>query len=207
MKQTPEYRTCLRKNIRFQPFSNDDKTVCKKLIYDGEKNDKSFEPGRMLWPLTTLYFRELGQNWKDDREYQFLLKTVYAVAGKELPVVQRAVAWVIINRAKNNLDANRKEWGGPTIEGVCKTFECWGKPITLRDRDDWTNWNAIDQWLPNVKEELNEWDPSRGSLDFLEHPTEIVDASRAIKEYEVKFGKFKFYKIPYSSMQHCQCKI
>jgi len=193
VKQTPEYRTSLSKNIRFEPVSKHAETFNSpaSLIYDGEKDDKSFEPGRTLWPLKKLYVRELRENnWKDEREYQVLLKTVYAVASKELPAAQRAGAWVIINRAK-------KEWGGSTIEGVCRKIDRWQKPIRSINM---TYLNAIDKWLPNVEQELKGWDPSRGSLDFLKHPEKKEISAFGTRKYDyvsvVKIGKIQFYKYP-----------
>lgn len=183
MKQTPEYRTCLSKNIRFQLFNNAMENSGPSLVYDGEKHDKSFEPGRTLWPLRDLYYMELGQDWKGKRDYQILLKTVYALASKEPPVVQRAIAWVIINQA---------EWGGKSIEEVCKTFKCWEKPIPVNSM---TDWNAIDKWLPNVKREMNGWDPSRGSI-YLVDPAERYSSFSSKKPCDINIGNFKFYKNP-----------
>lgn len=195
MKQTPEYRTSLTKKIRFKRATTQGKAA---LIYDGKVDDNSFEPGRTLWPQKKLYLRELrGKNWEEDREYQILLKTVYAVAGKELPVVQRAVAWVIINRAEKY----KKEKNEPiTIESVCKEFDCWKNPIKVTDLD---KWSAIDKWLPNVKKELgsdrkgrNGWDPSRGSLSFLEGQEKLYYPYGTLIRCEIEIGNFKFYKNP-----------
>jgi len=165
------------------------------LIYDGEVDDPSFEPARTLWPMRDFYYKALGHKWKEEREYQVMLKTVFAVAGKESAIAQRAVAWVILNRAKENRD----DWGGNKIEGVCKALRCWTNKIIVdtRNQNDTKSWNEIDQWLPNVELELNRWDPSRGSLDFLKHPQEN-SVNGVIQQCDIRFGNLKFYKNPVS---------
>jgi len=199
MKQIPEYRSSLRKTIRFQ--------LCKaneqfepKVIFDGEIDDKSFALARNFWPQQCFYLNELGHKKRKTKGYESMLRTIHAVACNESPVAQRAIAWVIINRAR----ANRSDFGGKKYENVCKKLIqlCKSVKIELTAPNFDEAWNAIDQWLPNVENELSNvpgkrWDPSRGSLDFLKGSLEKFDEKdKKVVNCSIQFGKLKFYKDP-----------
>lgn len=201
IKQTPEFRSSLQKTVRFQLIKPTASNVGQPplVLYDGEVDDPSFEPGRALWPMKDFYHEALGHMNKRTKDYQFMLKTVHAVAGKESHVAQRAFAWVIINRVR----ANQIDLGGGTYEGVCKTLTefCTHSKIELIPSVIDQAWEAIDQWLPNVEKELSNppyrkaWDPSRGSLGFLkDDPLKKVNANGMI--VEIQLGNLKFYKSP-----------
>ncbi len=202
MKQTPEFRSSLQKTVRFQLIkTNTSVGQLQPPLYDGEVDDPSFEPGRTFWPMKYLYNNALGHKKRKTREYQIMLKTVHAVAGKESHVAQRAFAWVIINLTRANLT----HWGGNTKEGVCKKLIefCKSAQIDLVPSNMDQAWNAIDQWLPNVEDELSKvpgkgWDPSRGSLGFLKEPRKKVDAIGTRLNCSIQFGNLKFYKDPVS---------
>lgn len=201
MKQTPEFRSSLQKAVRFKiTKTNAGVEQPAFILYEGEVDDPSFEPGRTFWPMKDLYHEALGYGKKKTREYQIMLKTVYAVAGKESNVAQRAFAWIIINRAK----ANQTDLGGSTYEGVCKTLIefCTRSKIELIPLVIDQAWEAIDQWLPNVEKELSQerhhrkaWDPSRGSLGFLKDDSKKkLHANGMI--VEIQLGNLKFYNSP-----------
>jgi N-acetylmuramoyl-L-alanine amidase len=127
---------------------------------------------------------------RNSEDYKILLKTIYAEARGEAEEGQRAVAWVIKNRA----DLNREYWGGNTIAGVCKKqgqFECW------KGRDDigiheMASYRAIDKWLPQVY--VQKPDPTNG-CDHYNNPTKEGDPdwtkNCSLKE---KIGNHQFYK-------------
>jgi len=61
---------------------------------------------------------------RGDSEQRIFAATLYAVARGESELGQRAVVWVIKNRAAKD----RSYWGGSSIKGVClaqSQFECW----------------------------------------------------------------------------------
>jgi N-acetylmuramoyl-L-alanine amidase len=90
---------------------------------------------------------------QSSQDYQILLDTVFTEAGGQPEECQRAVAWVIKNRA----DMNRPKWGGNTIAGVCVhpgQFECWKDDkrhmIAEGKRKDPQSLRTLDAWLPEV---------------------------------------------------------
>lgn len=86
-------------------------------------------------------------------EYKVLKKTIFGEARGESEAGQRAVAWVILNRANQG-----EKYGGPTIKGVClkaNQFECWKHGQKRREMEagiinEPGIFAAIDQWLPYV---------------------------------------------------------
>lgn len=128
---------------------------------------------------------------RNSYDYQTLLKTIYGEARGESELGQRAVAWVINNRAK----LNRGYWGGNTIAGVCRApfqFECWNglSDIVMLEtaaRD------ATDSWLPWVYQGS---DPSLGSQYYNNPDKEGYPdwTTRVIRT--VKIGAHQFYKDP-----------
>lgn len=126
---------------------------------------------------------------KNSYDYQILLKTIYGEARGESELGQRAVAWVIYNRAK----LNRANWGGNTLAGVCRwpyQFECWnGKnDIAMTEtkaRDD------IDRWLPTVYQGS---DPTSGSQYFNNPDKEGYPSWTVGKTRTIKIGGHQFYR-------------
>ena len=158
--QIPEYRSSLVKTMRFK-HDQTNENVEPTVIYDGEVDDESFALARDLLPLNTLYHKALGHKKRKEKYYQVMLKTIYAVASQEPAVAQRAIAWVIINRARQDWTSrNLTELDGDTIEKVCKAFDCWKQEENMRVYQ-MDKFNEIDQWLPNVEKDLKGWDPNR----------------------------------------------
>jgi len=128
---------------------------------------------------------------RNSYDYQTLLKTVYAEARGEVEQGQRAVAWVIKNRA----DLNRGYWGGNTIAGVCRKpgqFECWNGRSDIEMSETRAR-DSINAWLPSVY--LGP-DPSRGS-DHYNNPDKegYPDWTRNCQK-TVKIANHQFYKGP-----------
>jgi len=132
---------------------------------------------------------------KHSDDYQTLLKTVYAEARGEVEEGQRAVAWVIKNRA----DLNRSYWGGRSIAAVCRMrddqgryqFECWQYgDIVMSDTHAR---NSIDAWLPNVY--LGR-DPTGGSDHYNNPEKEGYPPWTKNCEWTVKIENHQFYKGP-----------
>ena len=126
---------------------------------------------------------------RNSYDYQTLLKTIYSEARGESELGQRAVAWVIYNRAK----LNREYWGGNTLAGVCKRpsqFECWnGKSDIIMSEIGARD--AIDRWLPSV---FQGSDPTFGS-QYFNNPDNDGNpdwTTRVIRT--VKIGGHQFYK-------------
>nr|CAH0108845.1 unnamed protein product [Daphnia galeata] len=106
---------------------------------------------------------------RESCDYQILHKTIFAEARGESELGQRAVAWVIKNRA----DQNRDYWGGDTIAGVCLQpgqFECWNPDrsylIDVGIDSEPDAFSGIDAWLPEV---YLSPDPT-GGADFYNNP-------------------------------------
>jgi N-acetylmuramoyl-L-alanine amidase len=131
---------------------------------------------------------------RESYDYQILHKTIFAEARGEPELGQRAVAWVIRNRAEQNRDY----WGGESIAGVClqpSQFECWNSDRSYLIDEAISNepdvFNDIDSWLPEV---YLSPDPTEGA-DFYNNPdiegyppwTENVDRG-------IKIGNHQFYK-------------
>jgi N-acetylmuramoyl-L-alanine amidase len=128
---------------------------------------------------------------RNSNDYQTLLKTVYAEARGEDERGQRAVAWVIKNRA----DLNREYWGGNTIAGVCRKsgqFECWNGRNDI-DMPETHSRNAIDAWLPDVYRHA---DPSGGSDHYNNPAKEGYPSWTQNCRQTVKIGNHQFYKGP-----------
>ena len=125
----------------------------------------------------------------NSHDYQILLRTIYAEARGELLMGQKAVAWVIYNRAK----LNRGYWGGSTIAGVCKQpgqFQCWnGKSDIVMTEIDARQ--AIESWLPTV---FQGSDPTGGCCYFNNPDKEgYPDWTTRVKR-GCKIGGHQFYQ-------------
>jgi len=84
----------------------------------------------------------------NSNDYQVLLRTIYCEARGEPTEGQRAVAWVIKNRAIRNLS----HWGGSNIANVCKQrlqFSCWNGVTDIR-MPDVSARASIERWLRTV---------------------------------------------------------
>lgn len=133
---------------------------------------------------------------KSSRDYQVLLDTIFAEARGESEQGQKAVAWVIKNRA----DLNRSYWGGNTIAGVCLhpgQFECWNgdgaQRIAEAKRREPGAVAAIESWLPNV---FLGRDPSNGSDHYNNPDKEGYPSWTNNCRRTVKIGHHQFYKGP-----------
>lgn len=82
-------------------------------------------------------------------------KTIYGEARNQPENGQKEVARVIRERAAQN----RPEWGGNTIEGVCKKMECWEgvEDILIGDPDPY--WK-IRRWSDQLYDEPLKSDPN-----------------------------------------------
>ncbi len=128
------------------------------------------------------------------RDYQVLLDTVFGEAREEQEMVQRAVAWVMKNRA----DLNRAYLGGNTIAGVCqhpRQFECWTSPDQIQKNKylHRESFCAIDAWLPNVYLTI---DPTGGA----DHYYNVNKKEKLIWgegcKHTTKIGNHQFFKAP-----------
>ncbi|KAI9556720.1 hypothetical protein GHT06_016511 [Daphnia sinensis] len=127
-------------------------------------------------------------------EYHILHKTIFAEARAEPELGQRAVAWVIKNRA----DQNQPYWGGNTIVGVCLQpfqFECWNPDrshlIDEAIRSEPEAFNAMDTWLPEVY--LNP-DPTDGADHYNNPDKEGYPPWTNNVDPVIKIGNHQFYK-------------
>ena len=106
---------------------------------------------------------------RNSYDYQTLLKTIYSEARGESELGQRAVAWVIYNRAK----LNRIKWGGSTLEDVCEQRGLFQntkptvhlsvaavKYVMYKVGTGEDHFQLLDSWLPAVYQGL---DPSHGT--------------------------------------------
>jgi N-acetylmuramoyl-L-alanine amidase len=131
---------------------------------------------------------------KQSEDYQVLKKTIFAECRGEPQIGQKAVAWVIKNRA----DLNRVYWGGNTIAGVCLElghFECWNADrrhlIEEGIRMEPGAYAAIDAWLPTV---FQGSDPS-GGADHYNNPDKEGYPPWTNNCYRLqKIGNHQFYK-------------
>ncbi|KAI9556477.1 hypothetical protein GHT06_016265 [Daphnia sinensis] len=131
---------------------------------------------------------------RDSEEYKTLLKTVFGEARGESVEGQRAVAWVIKNRA----DLNRSYWGGSNIARVCKhpgQFECWNDASyienAIRSTSGKAEYDAIDRWLPHVYQGP---DPTGGADHFNNPDKEGYPSWTANCHFLMKIGGHQFYK-------------
>ncbi|CAF0903417.1 unnamed protein product [Rotaria sordida] len=126
-----------------------------------------------------------------DREV--LAKTIYGEARGESREGQEAVGHVIKNRAQ----ANKSDWGGNSISGVClqhKQFECWNGrgDIEIKEQD------AYEQCLQVADSILNgsSQDPTRGA-DHYNNPNKEPNAEWPEKCTVLgDVGQHRFYKGP-----------
>ncbi len=131
---------------------------------------------------------------RGSRDFQVLLDTIFAEARGESEQGQRAVAWVIKNRA----DMNRPYWGGGSIADVCLRpgqFECWnGNGAQKIEEDKRREPGAvaeIEAWLPNV---FLGRDPSNGSDHYNNPSKEGYPPWTANCHRTVKIGNHQFYR-------------
>jgi len=113
--QTPEFRSSLSKTIRFRRIQDPVEIIP---VYDGETK-QPFQHARA-------YHNSLG--WKErkrisDSDYNALFRTIYGetiMKKIQNERVQKAIAWVILNR----FNENRDYWGeNPSLEKVCDEFK------------------------------------------------------------------------------------
>ena len=131
---------------------------------------------------------------KNSYDYKILLDTIFAEARGEPELGQKAVAWVIKNRA----DLNKSYWGGNTIAGVCLQpgqFECWNADkrheIEEGKRREPDVLRSIDSWLPSV---FCGSDPSNGSDQYNNPDIEGYPSWTNNCDCTVKIGNHQFYK-------------
>lgn len=128
--------------------------------YDGIKIDPmGFETARKKWAAKG-YKKKIRIS---NRDYTFLLSTILGEASGEGNEVQKAIAWVILNR----YNLNKDEWGGNTsLEAVCKEFK-QVDPATLSRHlklgTDSTE--PVLHWVPDSIYDSNE-DPTKGATYF-----------------------------------------
>ncbi len=127
------------------------------------------------------------------RDYQVLLDTVFGEAREEQEMVQRAVAWVIKNRA----DLNRAYWGGKTIAGVCqhlRQFGCWNSDQIRKNKyEHREKFCDINAWLPNV---YLTSDPTGGADHYYNvNKKENLIWAEGCK-HTTKIGDLQFFKSP-----------
>lgn len=190
VKQTPELRSMLTKKIYFQNIASSNRVKINS-VYDGEKKDDLFKIGRKISKSRSTYF---GEKVKREVWYQVLLYTIHAVAKDEPEVCQRAVAWTINNMSKKNKNASNG-WYADCIEEVCWLLSCWQSDLFQE-----TKWNQdledIDNWLPNVFEELEQWDFSMNSTYFNNPSIDNRDLTKELGNVvrTVKIGNIQFYQ-------------
>lgn len=132
-------------------------------------------------------------------ENKILAMTIFAEAWDEPIEGQRAVAWVIKNRADQGT-----KYGGPTIKGVClekDQLDCWNygpKAInSLINSNVQTQaaYKAIEKWIPNVFWESSD---STSKSDYFNNPSieGYLDGPnfRYRVKRTVKIGNLQFYK-------------
>lgn len=134
---------------------------------------------------------ELDKNSKD---YEILKKTVFAEARGESKEGQRAVAWVIKNRANQGTKYSKDG----TIAGVCLKpyqFSCWNQDekhlIEQGIKKERHVYDAMDEWLPKVYKSP---DPT-GGADHYFCPSKIPTPDWVKNcEFKGEIGNHKFYK-------------
>lgn len=129
---------------------------------------------------------------RDDSEYQHLLQTIYAHFRNESTTIQQCIAWVI----KNRTEYNRPEWGGYTIEGVCRTFPCWKRGRVNVKMLDRAAQASIENWLPTV---FDISDPTRRAVMY-HNPVLKTSHRKPVPSPDkytlsIKIGFYNFYKI------------
>jgi len=88
--------------------------------------------------------------FRSDKEFEIVQQTIYAEARGEPLEGQKAVAWVIYNRAKKGVS-----YFGKTMQDVCLKpyqFECWFANVkpTWHPPKETQAYNKIGGWLKTV---------------------------------------------------------
>lgn len=121
-----------------------------------------------------------------------LAQTVYHEARGEGAQGWRAVAFVIMTRAR----ANRSRWGGSSVSDVCKQqfqFECWnaGRNTEINDT---TTYNAIKKVTDRIYEGSDRDDPTGGADHYNNPRKEGYPPWTGGCTPTVKIGNHQFYK-------------
>jgi len=128
----------------------------------------------------------------DEKEIDYLAKTMYAEARGESDEGQKWVGHVIKNRA----NANRQHWGGNTIEGVCKApyqFECWnGKSDIDTSEKNGETYRKVKNLAREVYYEQR--DPTGGADHYNNPSKEKADWVKNVRKVPGPEGGHQFYK-------------
>lgn len=125
---------------------------------------------------------------KHSKKFQVLLKTVYAEARGQPVECQKAIAWTVANRVRQN----RPEWGGSDTEDVCKKrhqYPSWTDKIDIEMPDEETR-RSIESWLRFV---FNEPDPTGGATHYYD-PQKKLPLWLGKHVFLKKIGKYRFYR-------------
>lgn len=186
-KQTPEFRSCLSKMIRFQSTNKRGRRL-ENGYFDGNlEYREAFKTARKKWKSKGYKKRKRIS----DKDYIFLLKTIHATAPGAAKEVQQAIAWVILNR----YNSNKIEWGGSkSLEDVCKNLNpSW-------DGSSWVGTNILD-WVPTSIFDSNK-DPTLGATYF-KIAGSSVSQMTIPQDYRatIKIGNYHFFKDPLPQQQ------
>jgi len=136
--------------------------------------------------LTSAQTQSSRSNGKD-----IFAKTIWAEARGEPVRGQKMVANVIKERAAQN----KSNFGGSSIEGVCKKdkqFSCWNGKTDIDVSRDVTSYNQIRQWSDSMYDAPNI--ANRNTPDHYYNPS-IVNPSWAKKCRETEtIGNHKFVR-------------
>lgn len=191
--QMPEFSSSLVKKIRFR------KTITPGEIlqsYDGAEKDPTFKLGRDYYEALGFRKKTIFSSVSLSEEYKILWKTIYEEARDKPQGVQKALAWIILNRTK----LNRPDFGGNTIQGVSKKLKCWDNNIILSDQQQAY---SIHRWLPKFY--FQEQDFTNGSV----YSTLVVNCSNLMPDdvnlhhsliCTLNYSNIMFYKDPFYSL-------
>jgi len=188
--QTPEFSSSLSKKIRFRQTITPGEILYP---YDGA-NEATFKLGRDYYEALGFRKKKLFSSVTLSEEYTTLWKTIYGEAHDKPEGVQKALAWIILNRTK----LNRKDFGGNTIQGVCKKLKCWHNNIVVLS--DQQQAYSIHKWLPSFY--FQEQDFTNGSV----YSTLAINCSNLMPDdvnlhhsliCTKNYSNTKFYKDPY----------
>lgn len=123
---------------------------------------------------------------------EILAKTVYLEARGEGEQGWRAVAFVIMTRAR----LNKSYWGGNTVKGVCMKsgqFECWN-PGQNQTIDDESLYRRIKQVTDRIYDGIDQDDPTEKSDHYNNPSKEGKPEWTKNCDETVEIGEHQFYR-------------
>lgn len=136
-----------------------------------------------------------------EQQLEDVVKTIIGLADGASEAIQKAIAWVILNRWRGGIVLNNRpdkdKFWSEDLSKVCRNFSCWDREDALEarvSRDGMSE--SIRAWLPTLHQQP---DPTNGAILYYKINDSANSQTRPPKEVdplsktETDIEDFKFF--------------